>query len=68
MAKQRKSFPLRLSQELYDDLRRWADDEMRSVNAQIEFLLREAVKRRKGPQSTQESPGESKGKGEESSS
>lgn len=44
----RKSFPLRLSPELYEELRRWADQEFRSVNAQIEYLLREAVRRRKG--------------------
>lgn len=44
----RKSFPLRLSPELYEELRRWADQEFRSVNAQIEFLLQEAVRRRKG--------------------
>lgn len=44
----RKSFPLRLSPELYEELRRWADQEFRSVNAQIEFLLREAVRERKG--------------------
>ncbi len=47
MAKQRKSFPLRISQDLYADLRGWADQEMRSVNAQIEFLLRQAVLKRK---------------------
>lgn len=44
----RKSFPLRLSPELYEELRRWADQEFRSVNGQIEFLLREAVRRRSG--------------------
>ena len=48
MAEKRKSFPLRISNKLYNEVRRWADDEMRSVNAQIEFLLREAVQRRKG--------------------
>lgn len=42
----RKSFPLRLSPELYGELRSWAEQEFRSVNAQIEFLLREAVQRR----------------------
>jgi len=41
---QRKSFPLRLDPRLYDALRLWADDELRSVNAQIEFLLRKALK------------------------
>ena len=39
----RKAFPLRLDPRLYDDLRRWAEQELRSVNAQIEFLLRQAV-------------------------
>jgi len=44
----RKSFPLRLSPELYEELRRWAEQELRSVNAQMEFILQEAVKRRRG--------------------
>jgi hypothetical protein len=43
---ERKSFPLRLSPELYEELRRWADQEFRSVNGQIEYLLREAVRKR----------------------
>ena len=43
MAK-RKAFPLRLSPSIYAALRRWADDELRSVNAQIEFLLRQALR------------------------
>ncbi len=43
----RKAFPLRLSPELYEELRRWADSELRSVNGQIEFLLRQAVRERR---------------------
>jgi hypothetical protein len=39
----RKNYPLRLAPEIYEALRRWADDEMRSVNAQIEFLLARAL-------------------------
>lgn len=47
---ERKAFPLRLSPELYEELRRWADADLRSVNGQIEFLLRQAVvRRRRGP-------------------
>jgi len=46
MDDERKAFPLRLSKELFDQLKAWADQEMRSVNGQIEYLLREAVKRR----------------------
>ncbi|WP_100487746.1 toxin-antitoxin system HicB family antitoxin [Sporolactobacillus pectinivorans] len=44
MAK-KKSFLLRIDPELYVTLQQWADDEFRSVNAQIEFLLRGAVRR-----------------------
>jgi hypothetical protein len=40
----KKAFPLRLDPELYDVIRRWADDELRSVNAQIEFLLSRAAR------------------------
>ena len=42
---ERKSFLLRISPELYGVLEKWAADELRSVNAQIEFLLIEAVRR-----------------------
>lgn len=41
----RKSYLLRLSPQLYADLERWASDELRSVNAQIEFLLSDAVRK-----------------------
>jgi len=43
----RKSFLLRISPELYAALEKWAADELRSVNAQIEYLLAEAVRRAK---------------------
>ncbi|MCS7314647.1 MAG: Arc family DNA-binding protein [Bryobacterales bacterium] len=41
---ERKAFLLRLDREIYDAIQRWADAELRSVNAQIEFLLREALR------------------------
>jgi hypothetical protein len=41
----KKSFPLRVSEEIFDALRRWSDDELRSVNAQIEYLLRDALRK-----------------------
>ncbi|WP_078411026.1 Arc family DNA binding domain-containing protein [Priestia abyssalis] len=44
MAK-KKSFPLRIDPELYKVIERWAQDEFRSVNGHIEFLLKEAAKR-----------------------
>jgi hypothetical protein len=46
--KPRKSFPLRLNPELYQAIEAWAQQDMRSVNGQIEFLLKEAVNRRRG--------------------
>lgn len=45
MAKEKKAFPLRLDPALYQALEKWASDELRSVNAHIEFLLREALKK-----------------------
>ena len=47
--KKKKQVPLRLSASLYEEIARWAEDEFRSVNGQIEYLLTEAVRqRRKG--------------------
>jgi hypothetical protein len=46
--KPRKAFPLRLNPELYQAIEAWAQQDMRSVNGQIEFLLKEAVSRRRG--------------------
>jgi hypothetical protein len=43
----RKPFLLRLPPDLYEDLERWAADELRSVNAQIEYLLREQVRNKR---------------------
>ena len=44
----RKQFLLRIDPELWADVEKWAADELRSVNAQIEWALREAVRRRQG--------------------
>ena len=43
----KKQIPLRISAQLYDELSRWADDEYRSINGQIEYLLHECVKTRR---------------------
>ncbi|MFQ5489647.1 MAG: Arc family DNA-binding protein [Phycisphaerae bacterium] len=48
MAK-RKAFLLRLPESLLDELNRWARDDLRSLNAQIEFLLRDQLRRRRSP-------------------
>jgi len=45
--KEKKQVPLRLSKSLYDELARWAEDDFRSINGQIEYLLTEAVRKRK---------------------
>ncbi|MBQ4425540.1 MAG: PTS ascorbate transporter subunit IIC [Lachnospiraceae bacterium] len=45
--KQKKQIPLRLSSRLYAAIAAWAEDDFRSVNGQIEYLLTECVKQRK---------------------
>ncbi|MEA4924762.1 MAG: hypothetical protein VB084_05560 [Syntrophomonadaceae bacterium] len=45
MTGSKKSFPLRIDPKIYAALEKWSQDELRSVNAHIEFLLREALKR-----------------------
>lgn len=44
---EKKQIPLRLSEKLYSDLAAWAEDDFRSVNGQIEYLLTECVRQRK---------------------
>lgn len=46
--KGKKQIPLRISDKLYAELSAWAQDDFRSLNGQIEFLLTECVKKRKG--------------------
>lgn len=45
MSGKKKNFPLRIDYKVYEALEKWSQDELRSVNAHIEFLLREALKR-----------------------
>lgn len=56
MAK-RKEFLVRLDPRVHDALRRWADQDLRSLNAQLEFLLREALMRAKRLSDDAESQG-----------
>ena len=54
--KERKAFLLRMDPALHEELERWAQQELRSLNGQIEYLLKDAVNRRKrqpGAESTQ---------------
>ncbi len=46
-ADNKKQVPLRIGEKLYEDLLSWAEDDFRSVNGQIEYLLTECVKQRK---------------------
>lgn len=50
----RKAFLLRIDPELWRDLETWAADELRSVNGQVEYLLRQAVQRRKRAQAAED--------------
>jgi hypothetical protein len=45
---ERKAFALRIDPALWTEIERWAADELRSVNGQVEFILRDAVRRRTG--------------------
>jgi hypothetical protein len=44
---EKKQIPLRLSEKLYNKIAAWAEDDFRSINGQIEYLLTECVKQRK---------------------
>ena len=55
----RKAFLLRIDPLLWAELEAWAADELRSVNGQIEYILKQAVARRKGPERSAQSASES---------
>lgn len=40
----KKAIPLRINEDIWKAMRRWSDDELRSLNAQIEYVLREALR------------------------
>jgi hypothetical protein len=41
----KKAYPLRIGSEVLEAMQRWAEDELRSVNAQIEYVLRDALRK-----------------------
>ena len=56
---EKKAYPLRINAEVLDAIQRWADDELRSVNAQIEYVLRDALRkagRAKPPEEPEDTP------------
>ena len=62
MAAERKPFLLRMDPELFASLQKWADDELRSLNGQIEFLLRRALQEAgRAPRAGKRPPGKSGG-------
>lgn len=54
--KAKKQVPLRLSASLWNELAAWAEDDFRSINGQIEYLLTECVKYRKKHGKDRENP------------
>lgn len=42
---EKKAYPLRINAQVLDAVQRWADDELRSLNAQIEYVLRDALRK-----------------------
>lgn len=44
---EKKAFPLRISTQVLEAIQHWADDDLRSLNAQIEYVLREALRQSK---------------------
>jgi hypothetical protein len=61
MADEEKKFLLRLPPRVFEELRRWAEQDMRSINGQIEWLLREALKERLGRDPTESAKGKRSG-------
>lgn len=45
MSAEKKAYPLRIGTDVLDAVQHWADDELRSVNAQIEYVLRDALRK-----------------------
>jgi len=61
----KKAFPLRVNEDIWHAVRRWSDDELRSVNAQIEYVLRDALRKAgrlpSAASQRQKTPGEREG-------
>lgn len=45
MAQKKKSYPLRINAGVLEAMQRWSEDELRSLNAQIEYVLRDALRK-----------------------
>jgi hypothetical protein len=60
MADEDKKFLLRLPPRVFDELRRWAEQEMRSINGQIDWILRQALRERLGRDPVDDAPAKKK--------
>jgi hypothetical protein len=54
----RKQYLLRIDPDLWAEVEKWAADELRSVNAQVEYILRDAVRRRRGGRAAGDAAGD----------
>ena len=61
---EKKAYPLRINSDVLDAVQHWADDELRSVNAQIEYVLRDALRRNGRLKAPNANTGEDAGTGE----
>ena len=52
----KKSYPLRINPDVLNAMKRWSDDDLRSVNAQIEYVLREALRKQGRLKETKSKP------------
>ncbi len=59
---ERKAYPLRIGVDVLNAMQRWADDDLRSLNAQIEYVLREALRQHSRLKSPEPSSGKSSSK------
>lgn len=60
MSEKKKSYPLRINADVLQSVQRWSDDELRSLNAQIEYVLRDALRKSGRMSKRMESKNESK--------
>lgn len=61
---EKKAFPLRINAQVLEAVQHWADDELRSLNAQIEYVLRDALRRNGRLKAPNATPGTEPGPGE----
>ena len=61
----KKSYPLRINPDVLKAMQRWSDDELRSVNAQIEYVLRDALRKQGRLKETKSKPVKTTGQKED---